>query len=76
MDILERLEQKLDVGKLKAVNKDVEDVMFTIRSKADKLLKHMRKDEFYTPALKKAHANLKKIQAELADLSNDVRSRM
>lgn len=76
MDILERLDEKLDTAPLKSLNKDVEDIMFTIRDKADKLLKHMRKRGDYTSAIKKVHGNLKKVQAELADLSDSLRSQL
>lgn len=75
-DILDRLEEKLDTAPLKSLNKDVEDVMFTIRDKSDKLLKYMRKKGEYTPAIKKINSSLKKVQAELADLSSNIRSRL
>lgn len=76
MDILERLDEKLDTAPLKSLNKDVEDIMFTIRDKTDKLLKHMRKRGEDTPAIKKVHSSLKKVQEELADLSGNLRSRL
>ena len=77
MDILDRIDEKLDTGAIKSLNKDVEDIMFLIRDRAaDKLLKHMRKGGEYTPTIKKLHSELKKVQADLADFSSELRSRM
>lgn len=78
MDILERIEYKIYEGTdLKSVNKDVEEAMFIIRDKViPKLMRNARKNEFYTKPLIKAMDELRRIQGEIADISNSIRSKL
>lgn len=77
-DLLEKLDFKINEGTdLKSVNKDIETAIFTIRDKViPKLMKNARKNEFYAKPLVKAMDKLRKLQGDLADISDDIRSRL
>lgn len=77
-DILNKLDFRLyEVEQLKSVNKDVSAAYLTIRDQViPKLMRNARKNEFYTKPLIRAMDALRKIQGDLVDVSNDIRSKI
>lgn len=80
-DILDRLDFKMYEGSdLKAVNNDIEEAMFTIRDKViPKLIKNMSKKvdgKSLKHPLKDIADELRKLQGQLADVSNLIRGKM
>lgn len=81
MDILERLDYKVnEATDLKAVNNDIEAAMFAIRDKViPKLIKNMNKKvdgKNLKHPLKEIADELRKLQGQLADVSNLIRGKM
>jgi len=80
-DIIERLEFKMNEGSdLKSINNDIEEAMFTIRDKViPKLIRNMGKKvdgKTLKHPLARAADELRRVQGELADISNLIRGKM
>ena len=81
MDLLERLDFKVNEGEnLKSVNNDIEEAMFTIRDRViPKLIKNMAKKvdgKSLKLPLKEIADELRRLQGQLADISNLIRGKM
>jgi len=80
-ELLNRLEDKIYEGTdLKSVNNDIEEAMFTIRDKIiPKLIRNMGKKvdgKTLKHPLAKAADELRRVQGELADISNLIRGKL
>ena len=81
MDILDRLDFKMNEGTdLKSINNDIEEAMFAIRDKViPKLIRQMNKKvdgKHLKHPLKDIADELRRLQGQLADVSNLIRGKM